>query len=309
MSATTPSRGVVWGTLAVCILTISLAAPLIVAAGAPAAVTSLWRMGFAGVTLFAWSIWKEPGAFRAMTRRDLLQVFVSGNLLALHYLFWIGSLSRTSVASSTVLVTTNPLWVGVGAWLFLREPPSRATWLAIVVGVVGAILLGLADASADVTGARPSLGGDAMALGGALAGSATLLFGRHLRARMPTALYQSTICLGAVPLIAVACAWSHASPIPVDTNQLLLLAAIVIVPQLIGNTILSWALGFLPAPRVALVILGEPIGASLLAWLFLHQTPKPLAIPGAFLVLFAVVQGARQPLRPAQNSGSDTTPT
>lgn len=292
-----PSPAVLWVTLGVSVLSISAAAPLILAAHAPAPVTTLWRMAGAGIVLAAWAGVSDRAALRRLSARDLLALFVSGNLLAMHYLFWIASLDRTSVVSSTVLVTTNPLWVGLGAWAFLREPPTRRTWVAIVVGVAGAILLGLADAHEG--GATASLSGDAMALAAALAGSGTMLYGRKLRARIPTALFQAFVCLSAVPIVVAVVALDHASPLPVSTWQLWLLVAVVVVPQLIGNTILSWALGWLTAPRVALVILGEPIGASILAWIFNGQRPQLLSIPGAALVLVAVVLSMRQPEVPA----------
>jgi drug/metabolite transporter (DMT)-like permease len=300
-------KSVLLGTLGVSVLAISTAAPLLVRAGAPPAIASLWRMLFAGVVLGAFVLARNPASIKLLTRADLVRLFVVGNLLGLHYLFWIGSLSHTSVISSTVLVTTNPLWVGLGAWLVLREPPARATWIAIAIGIAGAILLGLADANADATtGQHESLLGDAMALGGALAGSATLVAGRSLRARIGAPLFQSTICLAAVPIILVAAVFDHEPFAPVSANQALLLLAIAVIPQLIGNTILSWSLGHLSAPRVSLVILGEPIGASLLAWAFLAQTPKLAAIPGAMLVLIAVVMGARGGEEAAEDGSQKT---
>lgn len=294
MSTKAPPAPVLLGTLGLSVIAISAAAPLILAAHAPAAVTSLWRMLGAGLCLIVWAAIRERAAFARLSRGDLFALFVSGNLLALHYLFWIGSLGMTSVVSSTVLVTTNPLWVGLGAWAFLREPPSKRTWVAIAFGIAGAILLGLADAK-DSAGQADSLLGDAMAIGAALAGSGTMLYGRSLRARLPTSVYQAFVCLGAVPLVIVAILGTHAPAAPTDFTQVILLASIMILPQLIGNTILSWALGFLTAPRVALVILGEPIGASVLAWIFNGQAPKLIALPGSILVLFAVVLGMKTP--------------
>ncbi|HVO30800.1 MAG TPA: DMT family transporter [bacterium] len=291
-----PAAPFLWTSLGISVFAISAAAPLIIRAGAPAPVTSLWRMLGAGIVLFAWALVTQRPFFARLNARDLGALFVSGNLLALHYLFWIASLSRTSVVSSTVLVTTNPLWVGLGAWIFLREPPTRRTWIAVAVGIAGAVLLAVADAN-DAGASKESLSGDAMALAAALAGSGTMLYGRKLRASMPTVFYQGFVCLFAVPLVVATIAATHAPVAPASGEQALLLLAIMVLPQLVGNTILSWALGFLTAPRVALVILGEPIGASLLAWLFVGQTPHLAALPGSALVLAAVVLDVVQPMR------------
>lgn len=295
-----PSRARLLLVLFAGLLAISTAAPLLVAAAMPAPAMTFWRCAISGSIMLCVAFLRERAALRAISRRDLALIALSGALLAAHFLLWIEALSRTSVISATVLVTTNPIWVALGAWVFLRERSSRATWIAIAVGIAGAVLLGLADLGAGAGGGRPdSLFGNLLAIAGALAGSSALLGARALRARVPFATFVALLAIAAAIVGGAYGVATGAEMMPPTRAQALCVLGVALGPHLVGNTALNWALGWLPAPRVALVILGEPIGATLLAWAFLEgQTPAPLAVVGGMLVLGAVVIAARQPMRP-----------
>ena len=294
--AATPSRPKLLGILLAALLSISTAGPLIVACGMDAPAIGFWRVLLAGSLQLLFAVALERGALFEIAPADLARTFLAGTMLGLHYLVWILSLEYTTVASSTVLVTTNPLWVAIGAWAFLRERPTALTWVAVAIGIAGATVLALADAapSGSDPWSRRALLGDGLALLGALTSSATLRLGRALRARIPPATYVSITSLSAAPVLFLSGLALGASFVPADGRQAGFLLAVALIPHLIGNTALVWALGWLPAPRVALVILGEPVGATLLAWLFLSQQPRPLAFVGAALVLTAVALSLRQ---------------
>lgn len=292
-----PSRAKLLSVLGAALLSISTAGPLIVACGMHAPALGFWRVLIAGSLELLLATAIERGALLSIRPRDLVLALAAGSVLGLHYLSWILSLEYTTVASSTVLATSNPLWVALGAWAFLREKTSRLTWAAIGIGIAGAVLLALADAAPSGTDpwSRRALFGDGLAVIGALTGSASLLMARALRVRIPPLTYVSVTSLAAAPVLLLAGTLMDSSFVPEDGRQAGLLLAIALVPHLIGNTALIWAIGWLPAPRVALVILGEPVGATLLAWAFLSQTPRPLTFVGAALVMIAVAVSLRPP--------------
>jgi drug/metabolite transporter (DMT)-like permease len=295
-----PSRAKLLSVLGAALLSISTAGPLIVACGMHAPALGFWRVLIAGSIQLLIATALERGALFSVSPRDLVLALAAGSLLGLHYFSWILSLEYTTVASSTVLATSNPLWVALGAWAFLREKTSGLTWAAIGIGIAGAVLLAVADAAPSGTDpwSRRALFGDGLAILGALTSSATLLLARALRARIPALTYVSVTSLAAAPVLLLAGVVLGSSFVPDDARQAGLLLAVALVPHLIGNTALNWALGWLPAPRVALVILGEPVGATVLAWAFLDQTPRPLTFVGAALVMIAVALS----LRPAPPS-------
>ena len=299
MSGSQPSRGKLLAVLGAALFAISTSGPLIVACGMDKPATGFWRVLIAGSVQILLATALERGALMAIRPRDLLLAFIAGSVLGLHYFTWMLSLDYTSVASSTVLATSNPLWVALGAWAFLKEKTSLLTWAAIAIGIAGAVLLALADAAPSGTDpwSTRALFGDLLALLGALTSSATLLMARALRARIPVATYVGVTSLSAAPVLLIAGLLMGSTFVPADGRQAGLLLAIAFLPHLVGNTALTWALGWLPAPRVALVILGEPVGATLLAWAFLDQSPRPLTFAGAALVMTAVALSLR-PVKP-----------
>lgn len=294
-----PSRTKLLGVLGIALLSISTAGPLVVASGMDKPALGFWRVLIAGSLQLLLAISLERGALMAIAPRDLFRICISGSILGVHYLTWFLSLEYTTVASSTVLATTNPLWVAIGAWIFLGEKVSRTTVVAIGIGIAGAVLLAYADSASATSTARNPLLGDALALVGALTSSVTLLIARSVRARVPTATYASVQSLSSAPILFLSAILFGSSFVPVDAWQGTLVLGVALIPHLVGNTALNWGIGWLPAPRIALVILGEPVGATLLAWIFLHQKPGALTLAGGALVLTAVALSLRQPPRAA----------
>src|SRR5512136_1734336 len=102
---------------------------------APALIIAAYRMVFASLMLFPFAyhqrIWK------GWSRTEIRWLVLSGILLSLHFAFWIGSLKYTSVASSVVLVSTHPIFVGIGSWLFLKERVSLSLISGIALSVIG----------------------------------------------------------------------------------------------------------------------------------------------------------------------------
>jgi drug/metabolite transporter (DMT)-like permease len=73
---------------------------------------------------------------------------------------------------------------------------------------------------------------------------------------------------------------------PMSYFWLILLA---LVPQLIGHSTINWALGLLPAAYVAVTLLGEPVGTSILAAIFLDEIPGIVQILGAILIFVGIL--------------------
>lgn len=167
------------------VLIVSTAAVLITSAinaGAHPLVVAAGRLCFAALILtpIAWT--RAGGELRRVARRDWLWALLSGVFLAIHFAAWISSLAYTSVASSTALVATNPVFVALASLIIFRERLSRGVWIGVGLTVLGTIIIGLSD-SIGGSGANPLLG-NALALLGAVCGSGYLLVGRSLRTRL-----------------------------------------------------------------------------------------------------------------------------
>lgn len=278
--------------LALGVLAASTAAIWIRLADAPPLVTGAYRLGLASLILtpFAFTVGRQD--LQRLKRRDCSLAAVSGFFLGLHFATWITSLDYTSVASSVVLVSTNPLFVGLVSHFFLGERVGRAMWLGIAISVIGGAVIGLGDF--DIS--WRALLGDFLALMGALAGSAYFLLGRRLRSRLSllTYIFPTYWTAALVLLAAAGIAGDALRGYSGPTYGMFLLLALV--PQLMGHSMLNWSLRHLSPALVAVSLLGEPILSTLLACLILSETPSLLELGGGVLILagiYIALQGER----------------
>jgi drug/metabolite transporter (DMT)-like permease len=296
------SRSLPFLVLGVGVAVVSFAAILIRfahAEGASSLTIAAVRLGLAAALLapFAWL--RHGAEILRLGKRELALCVLSGAFLALHFWTWITSLEYTSIASSTALVTTNPLWVGLASAVLLRERPAIAALAGIALTIAGSLLIFAADAGPanSGTGKAPLLG-NSLALAGALSASGYLLVGRALRARISLIAYVwLAYAIAAVLLIGGLIA-SGESVAHLPAPAWGFMALLAIGPQLIGHTAFNWALRRLTATFVAVSILGEPIGSALLAVLLFGETFSSLQLGGFLMLLagiFVAARGERQP--------------
>jgi len=280
--------------LALGILAVSSAAILISFArkeSVPAVAIAALRLSFASLILFPIATVRARSEWRSLTRTDFALALLSGVLLALHFAFWISSLDYTSVMSSVVLVSTNPLFVGLASVFLLREKLGRGTVIGIAIAALGAALIGLSDlGSAGVE----SLWGDALALLGAVAVSGYLLIGRRLRRTLSLLGYIGLVyTTAAMALLGIALAFG-ANLFSYSNAGYFFVVLLALGPQLIGHSSYNWALKYLSATFITITLLAEPIGATLLAIPLLAQTPSPIMIAGGGMILIGIYLAARE---------------
>jgi len=281
--------------LAAGVLVVSTASILIRLAQAeavPSLTIAAVRLGLAALVLIPLAGLRSRRELAALSRRDLLLALASGALLAVHFWSWIASLEYTSVASSTVLVTTNPLWVGLASLFLLRERLPAAALIGIGLSLVGTLLTFAAETTVATASPDPVLG-NTLALIGAVSASGYLLIGRALRGRLGLLAYVA-LAYGAAALLLWAGVVATQTPVQGYSNAAwLFLVALALGPQLIGHTTFNWALRHLSATFVALAILGEPVGSAILAWLLFGERFGPLQLAGFALLLIGIALGAR----------------
>ena len=279
-----------WLILAAGIVGISWSAPLIrLADPAPVLAIAALRLVFAAPVMVVYASAAGVGDLREASRRDRLALVLAALALALHFALWIAALQRTSVLTGVVLVTMQPVFVGLGAWIFLHERPTRPIVIGSAVALLGAALL-----AGDDLGDRGSLEGDLLALMGGLMASAYLVVGRGVRGRISTASYGASVFSMTALFLLIAVVVSGTPLTGHPTESYLAILAVAIVSQLIGHNAMNWALGFLPAAIVAIAILGEPVGATLIAAIVLDEVPTLLELAGAVVVLLGVYFALRR---------------
>lgn len=296
----TSSRGPVLNpglVLLVSVLAISTAAPLIRFTDAPALVVSFWRLAIStGLIAGVLTIRGEWGAFASVSVAQWVTGSLAGVFLAGHFVAWVASLSLTTVAASVALVATQPVWVALFASVALHERPNRRQWLGIGVAVLGAAWIGWGDAGSG----SESLRGDLLALLGAGLVAAYYVIGRGLRQRIDIWPYVGLVYGVATLTLLVAIAATGFSVIGrVGGKDWLVFALLAAGPMMIGHTGQNWALRYLPAYAVNLSLLGEPIGATLIAWLlpWIGEVPPSSALVGGCLILCGIALGMRRSTR------------
>jgi len=266
----------------IAIIAVSTASILIKLCDAPALIIAAYRMGLVSLLLLPYAshkrIWKGWG------RQDIPWLILSGLFLGFHFAFWIASLKYTSVASSVVLVTTQPIFVGLGAGLFLKEHLRRNPILGIVLSVLGSGLIGYGD----LTVSKKALMGDGLALLGAFSASGYLLVGRKMRKDQDLISYVFPVYSTAGLVLVLLCLIFQEPFFGYSPSTYLLLFLLAVIPQLIGHTIFNWALKYLPATMVAITILGEPVGSTFLAYFILGEGLTTWKVLGGLLTLSGI---------------------
>lgn len=274
--------------LVLAIVLLSTAAPLIRAAAPvpPLAIAAL-RVGLAALVLAAIA-GKELATVAGLGRRERGLVVASGLLLGVHFGVWIASLSFTSTAASVALVATNPIFAALLGWS-IGDTVSGRAWVGIALAAVGCAVL----AGGDWQAGGDALLGDGLAVLGAATAAAYLIVGRRLRAALPLFPYLAAVN-GVAALGLAAAAVTLAPPLPLPGEHAWAYAAIAasaLVASVGGHTLLNVAVRRTPTHLVALAILGEPVGASLLAWAAFAEVPPWTAAAGGAVILAGIGVG------------------
>jgi drug/metabolite transporter (DMT)-like permease len=274
--------------LVAAVLAVSWAGPLIRFTDAPALVVAAWRLLFSTAFIALVLLLRARSHPRPrLDGRVLSLAFVAGLLLAGHFWSWIASLSLTTVSSSVVLVSTQPLFVALLSAAFLGERPGRAEWLGIGLAIAGAAVIGWGDFGRG----RDALAGDALAILGAILVSGYYVIGRRLRPGLDLWWYVGLV-YGAAALVLVGVALVQpGTPLTGYAGRdWLVFLALAAGPMMIGHTGFNYALRYVPAYVVNLAILGEPVGATIIAWALpaIREVPGPELFAGAALILAGI---------------------
>lgn len=224
--------------------------------------------------------WKKGRSNRRLVRAGC----TAGLFYGVHFGAWVWSLSLTTVAASVTLVTSTPLLLALAALVTGTDKPSRRLWTAVALATVGIIVIGGSDWNVSAT----ALLGDGLALLGAAAMAGYLLLARRLGKTLDVWIF-SALATGVGAIATLGSAALAGMPLgPASTEALLFLFLAAAIPQLVGHTILTWAVQHTRPVVVGMATVGEPVGATALAFLWLHESPTPVVIVGCMVVLTSV---------------------
>ena len=282
--------------LAAALLGISFAGPLVRLSSADPLAIAVWRLGFSliivSVALLVTGQWRE---WRILTAREAAFAISGGIALAFHFWAWNTSIHLTTIAASVTLVSLQPPIVIAISAVFLREVPTRRQVAGIALAVIGAMVIAI-PAWRENTGSGPTgaLLGNMLAISAAVTAAIYYTIGRRLRTKYGIWSYVG-LCYGACWATLLMMAWvTRIQLTPQPPREIAIFAGLAVGPMLLGHTGLNWALKYMPAYVVNLIVLGEPLGATILGALIpsIRQIPSAMTVLGGAIVLSGVVIAA-----------------
>jgi len=244
-------------------------------------VISMYRIGLAFLLIVPVTLVKYNEELKSMTKKDLWISVISGVFLALHFYTWISSLSYTTVASSVVLVDTHSIFVLAGSYILFREKVPGKALLGVALALTGSIFISIFDFRLD----SQAFVGDMLALAGAFFVAGYFLIGRNVRQRMSILPY-TFIVYGSCTLVLLVIGILTSTPLgPGSMVNMALFLALAIIPTLLGHSVLNWGLEYVQASVISIALLGEPVGATLLAILVLHELPAFVQVVGGVVII------------------------
>ncbi|HEY6747886.1 MAG TPA: DMT family transporter [Mycobacteriales bacterium] len=266
--------------IVIAVTAVSTSAPLIAATAAPALAIAAWRNLMAGGVLLPVALVARRREIASLGRRGWGLSLLAGALLAGHFAAWVPSVTLTSVASSTALVATQPVWAALLARLDGRLV-ARRVWTGILVAVAGAGMI----TGADLSLSARAVAGDLLAVLGGILAAAYVTAGAAVRVKVSTTAY-TTVCYSTCAVLLVIVCLVFRQPLTgYSGTTWIKLAALTAGAQLLGHSLVNVVLRTTSPTVVSLAILFEAPGAAIIAAVWLGQLPPLSAVPGIVVLL------------------------
>ncbi|OLS33984.1 DMT family transporter [Bacillus sp. MRMR6] len=286
--------------LTISIIAISFSAIFVKWSDAPASILSMYRMWFASLLMLP-IVWKYRAEFKKLTKKSWFFLFFSGIFLALHFVLWFGSLKLTTVASSTIILALQPIVSLVGGFLLFKERTTSSALMTMGIAIIGAMMIGWGDFGLS----KQAILGDILSFLSVIAVVGYLLIGQTVVKKVIHWIYSfcvfffAAICL---TLYNIGAGVEMTSYPAKEWGIFLLLATVPTISHLINN----WLLNYVNATTISMSILGEPVGATILAILLLGEQLAGWQILGGLLVLLGVFFFLTQQTKPLPHKQKTT---
>jgi len=243
---------------------------------------AFFRMFFSTIMVLLYLPFYHGGWF--IQRRYLVLSILSGILLGLHFYTWVASLKYTSIASSVVLVTTQPIFVAILGYFILRENIGITGIFCVAMAIGGSYIV----AHGDFDFGADYLRGDILALLGALFAGSYLFIGRVVRPHVNLAPYITIVYTVSAIVIAFLGTITGSLSLPARGIDYIYMFLMALGPTILGHNLYNYALRHLPAFPVGMSILGEPVFAIIWAIIIFAEMPSLYTFVGGIIILLAV---------------------
>ena len=255
--------------------------------------TAFHRLLLALPMLWLWQTWDTSPSTQKTTPKQskpsMKWFALTGLLFALDMSFWHESLHHTTVANSTLLTNAAPVFVTIAARFLFNERITRWFIGGMGLTLIGAILL----TGASLSTSKEQLYGDLIAIVAAVFYAGYMLSLKHLRKSVRTAALMARSAIFSALFLGLF-AWFLGEPmIPMSREGWLVLLALALTGQVLGQGLIAYGFAHLPASFSAVSLLFQPLVAALAAWILLDESMHPIQMIGGVIILGGIILAKR----------------
>lgn len=272
--------------LAIAVLFLSTSAIFVKLANAPSGITAFYRLLFTSLFLLPFLVLQKENrqSLQKLTKKQWILSLLSGLLLAIHYILWFESLHYTSVASSTVIVTLQPIFSFVGGYFLFKERYKIGAYLGCLVAIMGCVIIGFGDFQINIM----ALFGDILSFLAAGFMASYFMVGQSIRHLLPVIPYSFLGYLGSACFLGLYSLVANYSFTGYDSNTWLCFFGLAVVSTILGHMLFNWLLKYFSASTISMSILGEAVGTCILGYFILHETLSFMQIIGIGIILLGI---------------------
>nr|WP_072986046.1 DMT family transporter [Clostridium cavendishii] len=269
--------------LIIAVFAVSSSAIFVKLAQAPSIIIAFYRLFFTTLIFLPFLILNKKyiKELKELSKKNWIASILSGIILSIHYYLWFESLNYTSIGSSTVIVTLQPLFAVLGGFIFFKENFNRKSIIGCFIAVLGSIIVGFNDFQAGGI----ALYGDLLAF--IAAGIITVYFfiSQSIRKDLSLIPYSVISYLSSSIFLGIISYQSKKAFLGYSLNTWLALLGLSIFATILGQSIFNWLLKWLSTSIISMSILGEPIGTLFLAFIIFNETITSRQGIGILLIL------------------------
>jgi drug/metabolite transporter (DMT)-like permease len=266
--------------LLVGMIAISFAPILVRYSDAPASVQGMYRMLFTLLLMLPFGT-RQLSGLRKISDKDWVLLGLAGLFLGLHFLLWMESIDYTSIASSTIILSLEPVLVMIGAFFLFKDRPTRLAVAGLVTAFIGVCIVG----SGDLGVSQNAFLGDTLSFLSTLAIAVNMLIAKQILTRVSSYLYSLIVFAVSFLFFAVYNLVGNVEVIAYPPKEWLIFVLLAIVPTVLGHMIFNWLLAYVSPTTISMSVLAEPIGASLLGMVLFREMINGFQVVGGILVI------------------------
>lgn len=267
------------------VIAVSTSAILVKLSSADSGVIAFYRLFFTVLLMLPFFLVKNVKELRTIPISDWVKSIIAGVFLAFHFILWFESLNLTSVASSTVLVTLQPLFAFVGTFLIFKESFSAKAIISGVIAVLGSFIISWGDFAIN----GKALMGDLIALAACALVTGYLLIGQNIRKRLSLMTYTFIVYAISSIVLFLYILIKKEPFYHLQTQDWIYFLLLAIFPTLLGHTIFNWCIKWISTATISMAILFEPIGAAILAYYIFNEKIVITQVIGGIIIIVSVL--------------------